>query len=263
MRTTAHVTISAAVAAAAAAAQAAGPVPGQGTWETTLKARDLTGDGIADAYCDTTLDITWLRDWNAAGLRSWNASRSWASSLVVGGVSGWRLPSMRDTGSPGCDFSHAGGTDCGYNVQTKVGPTVYSELAHMYYVTLGNQAACAPGDEVCAGPPQPGSGLTNSARLWRLRTDRAYWFDNAFEPATSVAWYFNPIDGFQSIFYEGGDVRLHAVAVRTGDVASAIPEPSTTMLALAGAAALAVAARRRAHPPRHAVAQMPAGELAG
>ena len=44
----------------AGAAQAAG-VPGQGTWETTLQARDLNGDSVTDTFYDTALNITWLR----------------------------------------------------------------------------------------------------------------------------------------------------------------------------------------------------------
>ena len=40
-------------------------VTGQGTWETTLQARDLDGNlSTAEAYYDTDLDITWLADAN-------------------------------------------------------------------------------------------------------------------------------------------------------------------------------------------------------
>jgi hypothetical protein len=112
------------------AAQAA-PVSGQGTWETTLKARDLDGDGAADAFYDTELNVTWLRNANANGLMAWDSAKTWANNLVVGGFGGWRLPFVVDTGMPGCDFSNFGGTDCGYNVQTKSGATVHSELAHL------------------------------------------------------------------------------------------------------------------------------------
>lgn len=43
---------------AASLAQAA-PIPGQGTWETTLQGRDLDGNfGSFEAYYDTVLDIT-------------------------------------------------------------------------------------------------------------------------------------------------------------------------------------------------------------
>ena len=35
---------------------------------------------------------------------------TWANTLVVGGVGGWRLPNIVDTGASGCDWSYAGGT---------------------------------------------------------------------------------------------------------------------------------------------------------
>ena len=41
----------------------AAPIIGQGTWETTLQARDLDGDlTTTEAFYDTTLNITWLAD---------------------------------------------------------------------------------------------------------------------------------------------------------------------------------------------------------
>jgi hypothetical protein len=53
----------------------AGPVPGQGTWQTTLHARDLDGNGTADADYDSSLNVTWLRDWSLARRRHWRADR--------------------------------------------------------------------------------------------------------------------------------------------------------------------------------------------
>ena len=157
------------------------PVTGQGTWETTLQGRDLDGDPTTyEAYYDTVLDITWLADAKLGesntfglatdtdlgtypqdsssvhgligpdGTMNWpgarflidamNASNGGAGYL---GFSDWRLPTIVDTGSPGCDFSYSG-TDCGYNVDTST-----SELASLWYDTLGNipfsiPAAMAP-----------------------------------------------------------------------------------------------------------------------
>jgi hypothetical protein len=147
-------------------------VLGQGTWETTLLPRDLDGNlaNGPEAFYDTALNITWLRNANVNGLMTWTSANTWANTLVVGGVGGWRLPTMVDTGAPGCDFSHAGGTDCGYNAQT-----ASSELAHLYYVTLGNLAYCPPGDAACAGGPQLGWGLTNTGGFQDLRSS-AKWF---------------------------------------------------------------------------------------
>ena len=45
---------------AASTATFAVAVPGRGTWETTLFARDINGDGVVDAYYDAVNNNTWL-----------------------------------------------------------------------------------------------------------------------------------------------------------------------------------------------------------
>ena len=71
-----------ALAALSWSLQAAG-VPGQGTWETTLQARDLNGDSFADAFYDTSLNITWLANWDVNGTMTAGAVRAWAEGLEV------------------------------------------------------------------------------------------------------------------------------------------------------------------------------------
>src|SRR3972149_4947029 len=104
----------------------AASVSGQGTWQTTLQARDLDGNlSTAEAYYDTSLNITWLANANYAGdAMNWASANAWAASLNFNGITGWRLPTVTDTDGPdadalgndGCNYSYAGGTDCGYNV---------------------------------------------------------------------------------------------------------------------------------------------------
>ena len=43
-------------------------VPGQGTWETTHRARGINRDGVVDAYYDTALNINWLATWKLSGV---------------------------------------------------------------------------------------------------------------------------------------------------------------------------------------------------
>ena len=69
-------------------------ISGQGTWETTLQARDVGNTGTTNAFYDTALGVTWLRNANVNGTMDWSTAMSWASSLAVGGVGGWRLPTM-------------------------------------------------------------------------------------------------------------------------------------------------------------------------
>lgn len=226
---------------AAAPAQAA-PVPGQGSWESTLQGRDIDGDGSTDAFYDSTLDITWMAHWNSSGLIAFADAPDWAASLSVGGLGGWRLPGLVDTGAPGCVSAVDHGTDCGFNVDTST-----SELAHLFYVTLGNLAYLAPGDGL-DDEPQPGWGLGNTAGFVDMQASR-YWTGTAYAPLPANGWLFDMHLGQQvpnSGLYDGFPV-VRAVAVRDGDVLTAplpVPLPSSLMLAAPGLL-LALATRRR------------------
>ena len=234
----------AAVAVLASAGVQAAGVPAQGTWETTLQPRDIDGDSVTDAFYDTALDVTWLRNANVNGLMDWSAAKAWADTLVVGGVSDWRLPTMIDTGESLCQFSTGGGTDCGYNVQTRSGATTYSEMAHLFYVTLGNKAYCDPAlstVKTCSGP-QPGFGLTNTGNFQNMQSG-TYWSGLEYAPNVSSAWVFLTYHGTQT--NSGKSTALYALAVHPGDVAPPVPEPQTLALMLAGLGALLLARRRR------------------
>jgi hypothetical protein len=212
-------------------------VTGQGTWETTLLPRDLNGDGDADAYYDTDLNITWLRDWNSNGARPWAEQVTWVENLDIHGVTGWRLPRMADSPPVGCEFSFAGGTDCGYSVDTAT-----SDMAHMFYVTLGNTAVCDPltsTELTCSGPP-PGSGLTNSGDFRNLQPFY-YWTGTPAVFKANNAWMFNTLDGYQSV--GSLNQKWYAVAVRDGDV-SPVPLPAAAWLLLSGLGAIGWMSRR-------------------
>lgn len=146
---------------------------------------------------------------------------------------------MIDTGAPGCDFSNAGGTDCGFNVQTKSGATIYSEMAHLFYVTLGNKAYCTPGDPTCA-VEQPGWGLTNTGNFFYLPASN-YW-SNLTDPSSDGSWAFAMNNGWQGPI--GSLALSYALFVHPGDV-GAVPELGTYALMLAGLTALAAARRQR------------------
>ncbi len=205
----------AACALLAAGSVGAAGVPGQGTWETTLLPRDINGDSVVDAYYDTALGISWLADAGAFGPANWDESMAWATSLDVHGVAGWRLPEVVD------DIRFGGSQP----------PPSSSEMAHLYYVTLGN-----------IGYPDAGYGPSNMG-LFRNAVESWYWF-RTLSTNRGGAWFFDWGDGSQDGV--GYTAKQHAWAVHDGDVAPPpIPEPATWLLTAAG---LAVLAARRARP---------------
>ena len=187
------------------------------------------------AYYDDVLDITWLADANFArttgyapfdGGMTWTDAQAWIGTLNAAshlGVNTWRLPLMVDTGPPGCDFAFEG-TDCGYNVQTIEGGVVYSELAHLYSVTLGNQSrfdtagvdtGCFVSSPFCLSNTGPFSNVASFI----------YWTGTEYAPSPDRAWAYLFTSGFQNgIDFSKGRLFL-AWAVSDGDFA-VIPVPA-------------------------------------
>lgn len=209
-------------------------VSGQGTWEATLKGRDLDGNTSNgfEAYYDTVLNITWLADANYAqttghtsaanggvepdsvydstikwtdSRMGWDAAQSWATNLTVYGINGWRLP-------------------------TVIGPRT-TELQHLFYATMGNviydkTSAFYDYDATNTGPFKNVGGYY-------------YWSDAVSHIDDSVVT-FGPGTGFAPSWPK--DFASHAWAVRSGDIA-AVPEPES--LALVGVGLAALIMRRR------------------
>ena len=121
---------------------------------------------------------------------------------------------MIDVGNDGCNFSYIG-TDCAYNVQTgSVSTTVYSEMASMFYDTLGNKVYY----DTSGNGPQSDWGLTNTGPFDNVQSDY-YWSSTEYAP-----FY----EGYQD--YASKDYNFHyAWAVHSGDVGAALvstPKPS-------------------------------------
>ncbi|MGE5453431.1 MAG: hypothetical protein ACM3VZ_16500 [Acidobacteriota bacterium] len=228
-------------------AQAA-PVAGQGSWESTLMARDLNGDGVADAYYDTQLNISWLADVMFlqpggppyVGYK-WNTAMTRASQLDVYGIKGWRLPTVTFSGPDGSfasQFANNGSTDQG-TARTGVGWGQRSELGHLFYVTLGRAGYDIPNDSdpAAIGGPQGGWVLDGNSGPFRhvfpvnywTQTEDPYSYGGAPRPGGALVMDF--AYGRQGVYDKGMDAG--AWFVRDGDV-GAVPEAQTVALALSG-----------------------------
>lgn len=177
---------------------------------------------------DTTLNITWLADWNyaktsgfnAVGAMNWTTANSWANNLVYGGFSDWRLPTSLNTNGTG---------PCGPATNCSG-----SEMGHMFYNNWGATADNAF------------SNGTNAANLALFNNVQSfyYWSGTERPVESGFAWYFFTFQGYQGSDFKPN--QMYAVAVRPGDVIAAIPEPQTYAMMLAGLGVLAFMWRRRA-----------------
>lgn len=222
-------------------------VSGQGTWEATLQARDLDGNlaNGAEAYYDTALNITWLGNAGFPMLpMSWDDAMAYASGYNANGIRDWRLTKVVDTGAPGCDRASSG-TDCGSSVDPSS-----SELAHMYFVTLGNSSgAVSPVNEFVTGLTNTGpfAQMVPMANDDRHPSYADWWTGTDLAGSNHDAWYFSGYDGAQ-LFMDKSFGRYRAWAVHDGDVGTvmSVPEPSSVVLMALGLSGLAVARRRKA-----------------
>ncbi|MCC7257470.1 MAG: VPLPA-CTERM sorting domain-containing protein [Gammaproteobacteria bacterium] len=191
---------------------------------------ELLSRAGGQAYYDTVLDITWVADANLAqtsgyddnGLMSWSAAQAWITSLNTAaylGKSDWRLPTVIDTGTPGCDLAYTG-TDCGHNVDLSTG-----EMAHLYYSTLGNVGYYNTSGSPTGCPGDPNYCLTSTGPFSNLQP-YFYWSGTVYAPAPgSRAWYFHFGDGLQFHYFQSN--AFFAWAVRSGDI---VPVPAAVWL---------------------------------
>ena len=236
-------------------------LPAQGA----LVGRDLDGNaGTFEAYYDTVLDMTWLADANLAasntfgvsgigsdGSMSQYSANSWimqvnASNSGRGyfGYSDWRLPTLTPLNGISFNtsyFSYDGSTDTGVQVGAPVSVNnpngqsegfTGSELAYMYYVTLGAFAACygtGSDSQGCLLPHEYGvddaTNVTNLGLFSNVQHAK-YWTDME-EAGTSNGWSFSFTSGLQG--RQNRRNAFHAWVVRSGDVA-VVPIPGAVWL---------------------------------
>ncbi|MFA7606514.1 MAG: VPLPA-CTERM sorting domain-containing protein [Rhodocyclaceae bacterium] len=233
-------------------------VSDQGTWETTLQARDLDGNtSTIEAYYDTDLNITWLADANYSqttgddtdGYMLWAPAITWAAGLNINGISGWRLPDTNPVDGVAYNWSvsYDGSSDISYNISapgTMYAGSIGSEMAHLFYITLGNLSYCDPEFATttnCSGG-QTGWGLSNTANFSNLTPD-LYWSGTPYDNSQSTGMAFDFNNGRQQV---NASFSTRAWAVHSGDVGEAIvPVPAAAWLFGSGLLGLVGIGRRR------------------
>ncbi|NDP47910.1 MAG: DUF1566 domain-containing protein [Sulfuriferula multivorans] len=210
-----------------------------GAAHAVLQGRDLNGSaGSFEAYYDTVLDITWLANANMNGGMDWAAANTWAAQLNINGYDNWRLPTVEPVNGSTFNYSYStnGSTDVGYNITSP-----QNEMAHLFYVTLGNPGYVTPDGAVSGCGSSANTCLDNVGPFTNLQAD-SYWSATEYAPGSTSAWRFSMLNGGQRASVTGNG--LYALAVSPGDVA-AVSEAQTYALMLAGLGLIGWRARRR------------------
>lgn len=148
------------------------------------------------AYYDPNLDMTWAANAEINGLNTWDNQAAWVASLNIGGITGWRLPSV-DVNGDGTvlDCFPGGVPGCADN-----------EMSYFYYE-----------EGITSSTPGPFSNV--GGFTWSGT-------ESASDPGTA-AWGFSFVSALQGTSNKGSNGN--AWAVYSGDVGS-VPIPAAAWL---------------------------------
>ena len=198
----------------------------------------ISGWGGQVVY-DTDLDITWLADANAgagsafessagSGLMTWANAKAWASTLVVGGFTNWRLP-VSPAVDPTCADQSGVQGSAGYNCTG-------GEFGHLYYDELG---ATVSGLWTTADP--------DKLALFSNVQGNFYWTGSTgLLTSPEVTWKFSMNNGTKSFTITNDSFVNYAWAVHDGNIAGVVvPIPAAVWLFGSGLLGLIGISRRK------------------
>jgi len=147
------------------------------------------------------------------GRMNWAAANAWAATLNIHDVTGWRLPTLTPVNGHTFNMCYRedGSTDAGYALTTTDGTdggwrdasgNPVSEMGHMYYVTLGNQA----------------HSRSNTGPFYNF--GHLYWTDKIVNASLGYGAIFNPQLGNQGYYWLTSP--LHFWVVRDGDLVTKV-----------------------------------------
>ena len=219
------------------------------TWVSNANLIVTTGFGLAygvnygnDAYGNPT-------EIYSNGTATWSGAEMWVAAMNAKkylGYSDWRLPNTNPINPNGTtynfNYSYDGSTDRGMNMSapgTAYAGSKGSEMAYLFYNSLGDKAECAPTSPYSC-VVQAGYGLTNTGPFTNFQN--SYWSGTGYAANTVDSLIFSFGYGNQTEISDG--YPLYVLAVRSGDVAPT-PEPETYAMMLAGLVLVGTAKRRR------------------
>ena len=172
-----------------------------------------TGATACVMIYNSTLNITILNDWNI-GRGVWDGSATPSATSAQG--------LAKAQGEAQTDFT-------GWRLPTGDGAQPAGSLNE--YLSIWNDVGGSL------------AGLQSEFDGVQADVYDVYWSGSEYATNTDFTWIFYALSGFQFTGEKAN--QLFAVAVRSGDVVAAVPEPESLALVLVGLAAAGVMRRRR------------------